>query len=484
MTTQAHDIVTEPNGQPEGEPAAPKVLHFSPDERAARGKAARADAPRTSHSALDLTEGRDPVGLLELQTPFRVADLVPIRYGRMLVSPFTFYRGAASVMAHDLASTPRSGLQVQLCGDAHLANFGFFASPERSVVFDLNDFDETHRGPFEWDVKRLAASFEVAGRDRGFTDAERRTAVLEVVKAYREAMREFAAMRNLDLWYARIDAREFEAKLRAEHSVKEARALARGVEKAQTKDSVRALARLTQEVDGEVQIVSSPPLIVPMRELADAGRDVEHEVRELVRIYRRTLQRNRRELLETFRYVDVARKVVGVGSVGTRCWIMLMLGRDNSDPLFLQAKEAGPSVLTEVGCKSDYANEGQRVVAGQRFMQASSDIFLGWQRVTGVDGVERDFYIRQLRDWKGSVQLENANYEGMLKYGEVCAITLARAHARSGDRIAISAYLGETDHFDRAMAEYAEAYADQNERDYNNLVGPAKDARITVESGL
>src|SRR3954452_10911367 len=404
MTTQAHDIATEPNGQPESEPAAPKVLHFSPDERAARGKAARADAPRTSHSALDLTEGRDPVGLLELQTPFRVADLVPIRYGRMLVSPFTFYRGAASVMAHDLAPTPHSGLQVQLCGDAHLANFGFFASPERSVVFDLNDFDETHRGPFEWDVKRLAASFEIAARDRGFTDTERRTAVLEVVKAYREAMREFAAMRNLDLWDARIDAREFEAKLRAEQRVKEARALARGVEKAQTKDSLRALARLTQEVDGEVQIVSSPPLIVPIRELADGGRDVEHEVRELERIYRRTLQRNRRELLETFGYVDLARKVVGVGSVGTRCWIMLVLGRDKGDPLFLPVREAGRSALEPYLGRSPFANHGQRVVEGQRLMQATSDIFLGWIRNTKTleGGAHRDFYVRQLWDWKTS----------------------------------------------------------------------------------
>jgi len=424
--------------------------------------------------------------LLISQAQTRLPDLIPIRYGRMLVSPFSFYRGAALIMAHDLAARPNSGLVTQLCGDAHLSNFGFFASPERRLVFDINDFDETCPGPWEWDLKRLGASFAVAGREIELSTKKRKVILRALGQRYREAMTDFAAMRDLDLWYSHLDVdsvlKDFGQQLKPANRKK----LSKNLAKTRTRDSMQAFNKLTAVVDGQRRIISDPPLVVTLDELLpDAARDeVTDWLRVLVRRYRRTLESDRRHLLERYECVDIARKIVGVGSVGTRCWILLMLGRDDEDPLFLQAKEAGPSVLTAVGCKSDYANEGQRVVAGQRFMQASSDIFLGWQRVTGLDGLERDFYIRQLRDWKGSAQMENADYDSMLRYAEVCAMTLARAHARSGDRIAISAYLGETDEFDQAIAEFAEAYADQNERDYESLVEAAKSGRITVESGL
>ena len=459
----------------------PKVMHLTAVERAAHGRGARGDSPRTSHNALDVAEDRDPVAILDEGTGQRVPELVPIRYGRMLVSPFAFYRGAAAVMARDLASTPRSGLTVQLCGDAHLANFGGFASPERSFVFDLNDFDETLRGPFEWDVKRLAASFEVAGRNRGLGANERRLAVLRVVRAYREAMRKFAAMGNLEVWYSRLDIESLQAELHSNHDEKQARAVARSAARARTKDSMKALSRLTQDVDGEPRIVADPPLVVPIADLVETDdiAGLEHEIRELVRLYRRSLQRDRRELLETFRYVDVARKVVGVGSVGTRCWIMLMLGRDSGDPLFLQVKEAGPSVLEPLLGRSNFANHGQRVVEGQRRMQATSDIFLGWIRNKhGLDGLSRDFYVRQLWDWKTSVDLEAILPRGLELYAQACGWTLARAHARSGDRIAIGSYLGKSDVFDRAVAEFAAAYADLNERDYTALAAAATDGTI------
>ena len=467
--------------------AARKVPHFTAAERVARGRAARSEAPRTSHATFESGSSRDAVAILDEGSAQRVAELVPIRYGRMLNSPFAFYRGAAAVMAYDLAATPRAGLSVQLCGDAHLANFGGFASPERSFVFDLNDFDETLRGPFEWDVKRLAASFEVAGRNRDFDADERRAAVLAAVRSYREAMREFAAMRNLEVWYARLDSDRIEARLRARHDTNQARAVARSAVKARTKDSLRALGRLTEDVNGEPRILSHPPLIVPIAELTDTSdaEALEHEVRELVRIYRRTLQRDRRELLETYRYVDLARKVVGVGSVGSRCWIMLLLGRDGGDPLFLQVKEAGPSVLEPFLGRSQFAHEGQRVVEGQRLMQATSDIFLGWVRNKhGLDGMARDFYVRQLWDWKSSVDLDAILARGLEIYAQVCGWTLARAHARSGDRIAIAAYLGKSDIFDRSLAEFAVAYADQSERDHQSLVTAARDGRIAAKEGL
>jgi uncharacterized protein (DUF2252 family) len=452
-----------------------------------RGKDAREKAPRASHSTLDESSDRDPVSVLSDDDASRVPELVPIRYGRMLVSPFTFYRGAAGLMAQDLAATPRSGLNVQLCGDAHLSNFGGFASPSRDLVFDLNDFDETLAGPFEWDVKRLAASFEIAGRDRGFNERERRAAVLSSVRAYRESMRDFASMNNLAVWYSRMNITDMIGKLSSQQDKKQAKSVKRTAAKAQTKDSLKAFAKLTHEVDGEPRIISDPPLIVPIEELAE-GRDrdaLTAGVLELFAGYRRTLQADRRKLLEGFRYADLARKVVGVGSVGTRCWILLLLGHDNGDPLFLQVKETGSSVLEPLLGRSPYRNHGQRVVEGQRLMQAASDIFLGWIRnKEGLDGKSRDFYVRQLWDWKTSVDTDTIAPRGLELYGEACGWTLARAHARSGDRVAIATYLGKTDVFDRAVAAFAEAYADLNERDYTALVDAARNGRIQVKEGL
>jgi uncharacterized protein (DUF2252 family) len=453
---------------------------------AERGKAAREKAPRASHSTLDGSTDRDPVAVLTDGDEARVAELVPIRYGRMLVSPFTFFRGAASLMAHDLAATPRSGLNAQLCGDAHLSNFGGFASPSRDLVFDLNDFDETLTGPFEWDVKRLAASFEIAGRDRGFDDRERRAAVLSAVRGYRESMRDFAAMNNLDVWYSRMNITDMIAKLHSQQDKKQAKNVKRTAAKARTKDSMKAFAKLTHEVDGEPRIISDPPLIVPIHELAEGSRDeITAGVLELFAGYQRTLQPDRRKLLEGFRYADLARKVVGVGSVGTRCWILLLLGRDDGDPLFLQVKETSESVLEPLLGRSQFRNHGQRVVEGQRLMQAASDIFLGWIRnKEGLDGKQRDFYVRQLWDWKTSVDTDTIVPRGLELYGEACGWTLARAHARSGDRIAITTYLGKGDVFDRAVADFAEAYADLNERDYATLTEAARDGRIEVKEGL
>jgi uncharacterized protein (DUF2252 family) len=436
-----------------------------------------------------LADDRDPVAILEAQATSRVPELVPVRYGRMLVSPFTFYRGAAAVMAHDLAPTPRAGLQAQLCGDAHLSNVGGYASPERKLVFDLNDFDETLPGPFEWDLKRLAASFEIAGRDRDFTKAERTKAVLAAVGSYREWMRKLAEARNLDVWYARLDVETIERKLHDQEAKHQATVVAKAAEKARTKDSLKAFAKLTHLVDGEPRIVSDPPLIVPAADLAaEAGlpfERLEGVIHQLFREYRRTLQSDRRHLLEEFRMVDLARKVVGVGSVGTRCWILLLLGRDSDDPLFLQVKEAQASVLEPYLGKSQYKNHGQRIVAGQRLMQATSDIMLGWvHSKETLDGAERDFFIRQLWDWKTSVDLDVILPKGLELYGEVCGFLLARAHARSGDRIAIASYLGKGDTFDRALAEFAVAYADQNERDHAALRTAADKGRIPVQEGL
>jgi uncharacterized protein (DUF2252 family) len=467
---------------------ARKVAHLTPEECVARGKAARNEVPRSSHGGWEPAVNRpDPVDLLEEQAASRVPELVPIRYGRMLVSPFTFYRGAALIMASDLAATPRSGLPVQVCGDAHLSNFGVFASPERQLMFDINDFDETLPGPWEWDVKRLAASFEIAGRDRGFAPAERRAVVLAMAENYRTRMKWAAGMRNLDVWYAHIEVEALFEQLEA-MATKKQRAKARAnVAKARTKDSMQAFAKLTQEVDGDRRIIADPPLIVPIEDLLPAGRErdeVEGEVRGVIRSYRRTLETDRRHLLENFDYVHMARKVVGVGSVGTRAWILLMLGRDDQDPLFLQAKEAQESVLERFVGKSQYPNSGQRVVAGQRLMQAASDIFLGWDRLRGLDGQVRDFYVRQLRDWKGSADVDTMGASVMTLYARICAATLARAHARSGDRIAIAAYLGNGDTFDRAIADFSSAYADQNERDYQALVRAVDSGRVVAQTGL
>jgi uncharacterized protein (DUF2252 family) len=469
--------------------AAPEVPHFTVDERVARGRAARAECPRSSHAGFDLAPDRDPVAILEEQAQSRVPELVPIRYGRMLVSPFTFYRGAAAIMAHDLASTPRAGLRAQLCGDAHLSNVGGFASPERTLVLDLNDFDETLPGPFEWDVKRLAASFEIAGRDREFSDAERGVAVLSAVRSYREWMRKLAETANLDVWYVHLDVETVVSNLRGQQAKRQAADVKKQAAKARTKDSLKAFAKLTHEVDGEPRIVSDPPLIVPASDLAEeagfSAEEFEAGIHQLYREYRRTLQSDRRHLLEEFRIVDLARKVVGVGSVGTRCWIVLLLGRDSDDPLFLQIKEAQESALEPYLGKSEYANHGERVVAGQRLMQATSDIFLGWiSAKTTLDGAERDFFVRQLWDWKTSVDLDTILPKGLEIYGDVCGFLLAHAHARSGDRIALASYLGKGDTFDRALAEFAVAYADQNERDYATLKAAAKEGRIKVQEGL
>jgi uncharacterized protein (DUF2252 family) len=464
--------------------AGPGVPRRTPSERAADGKAARAQARRSSHSTLDVATDRDPIGLLEAQAQSRLSTLVPIRYGRMIPSPFAFFRGAATVMAHDLASTPRAGLSAQLSGDAHLANFGGFASPDRALVFDLNDFDETLPGPFEWDVKRLAASFEIVARDRNFASADRAGAVLGVTRAYREAMRQFAGAGDLTVWYARLDAGAIVAELHAAHDRKLAKALQRSEAKAQRNDRMRALARLTYEVGEEPRFVSDPPLIVPLADLLDRGDEadgLESRIRALFRSYLRTLPDDRRSLLERFRYVDLARKVVGIGSVGTRCWLLLMLGRDEHDPLFLQIKEAEASVLEPLLGRSSFGAQGRRVVEGQRLMQAASDIFLGWVHTKeALDGGAYDFYVRQLWDWKSSVDVETILPHGLALYAIACGWTLARAHARSGDRIAIDAYLGKSDSFDHAVAEFAAAYADLNEHDHRALVQAAADGRITA----
>jgi uncharacterized protein (DUF2252 family) len=473
----------------QGDPRLPTVrAHTSPAERAASGKAARAQTPRSSHSTLEVAATRNPIGLLEAQARSRVETLVPIRYGRMLASPLAFFRGAAAVMANDLAPTPNADLSAQLSGDAHLVNFGTFASPERALVFDLNDFDETLSGPFEWDLKRLATSFEIAARDRNFDGAERAKAVLAVVRSYRRAMREFASMGDLTVWYARLDAGAIIAKLQAAHDPKLARAVRHSDAKALKNDHMRALAKLTHEVEGQPMIVSDPPLVVPLAELVDGGDEqdgLESRIRALYRGYQGALPDDRRALLERFHYVDLARKVVGVGSVGTRCWLLLMLGRDERDPLFLQIKEAEASVLEPLLGRSPFTAHGRRVVEGQRLMQAVSDIFLGWVHTEHeLPGGGRDFYVRQLWDWKSSIDVETILPVGLAAYAVACGWTLARAHARSGDRIAIAAYLGKSDRFDHAVAEFATAYADLNERDHRALVQAVADRRITAVEEL
>jgi uncharacterized protein (DUF2252 family) len=461
---------------------------LTPAERAERGKAARAAVPRDSHAVYDPPADRpDPVGLLERQAATRLPELVPVRYGRMLASPFSYFRGAALSMAADLAATPVSGLAVQACGDAHLSNFGVYASPERALVFDLNDFDETLPGPWEWDVKRLAASLEVAGRGNGYRPGLRRKVVIAAVGRYREAMRVFAGQGNLAVWYARAETGVLREQFVPQLAAREQRQADSAVAKARTRDSLQALARLTRQVDGRPRIVADPPLVVPLSDLVAGSADqakVETEVKRLIGGYQRTLETDRRYLLEQFEFADMARKVVGVGSVGTRCWIVLMLGRDASDPLFLQVKEAERSVLEDFAGTSDYANHGQRVVAGQRLMQAASDIFLGWQRTElDPDGRPHDFYVRQLRDGKFSADIEAMAAPGMRAYGELCGWTLARAHARSGDRIAIAAYLGQSAVFDQAIAEFAAAYADQNERDHQALAAAVASGRVTASTG-
>ncbi|MEV7439952.1 DUF2252 domain-containing protein [Streptomyces sp. NPDC091204] len=456
----------------------------TPQERAAQGKEARSRSPRSGHAVYRPSPDRpDPLAILEEQSEARVPELVPIRYGRMLESPFRFYRGAAAIMASDLAGSPDSGITAQLCGDAHLLNFRLLASPERRLMFDINDFDETLPGPWEWDVKRLSASFVIAGRANGFDDAERAVIVGAGVRSYREAMRGFAGMGNLDVWYAKVDADRLEDLVTTRLDKGGRKKLARAMSKARTRDTLQAFDKLTELVDGRPQIAPDPPLLVPLAHLMpDAERaELEERFERLIENYGLTMASDRRVLLEDYRLVDMARKVVGVGSVGTRCWILLLLGRDGRDPLFLQAKEADTSVLAAHLGASRYRNQGERVVSGQRLMQAASDMFLGWERVDGIDGRQRDFYIRQLRDWKGIAMPETMSPAQLAAFAEVCGLTLARAHARSGDRIAIASYLGRGEAFDRALVTFAEAYADQNERDHQALVDAVRAGRLPAE---
>jgi len=465
------------------------VSHLTREERVARGKKARAEVPRSEHAGFaPATDRPDPVELLQSDDASRVPELLPIRYGRMAVSAFTFFRGAALPMAADLAGTPRTGLVAQICGDAHLSNFGLFASPERRLVFDINDFDETLPGPWEWDVKRLATSMEIAGRDNGYSTKQRRGIVLATVAAYRRAMAGFAGMTALEVWYSHADETAIHERFGEKLDSTRRKRMSRSMAKARTKDNLGALDRFAGGHDGRPQIAADPPLIVPLRDLVEGGMDIalmEEQLREMIDAYRSSLDPERQTLLQRYRLMDFARKVVGVGSVGTRSWMVLLIGDHERDPLFLQAKEAGPSALEQFVGPSEYDNAGQRVVVGQRLMQAVSDIFLGWVRVKGiVDGQTRDFYLRQLRDWKGSAEIEVMVPAGMQAYGQLCGWTLARAHARSGDRIAIAAYLGAGSAFDEALWKFAQAYADQNEDDYQALTDAIRSGRVKAETGL
>jgi uncharacterized protein (DUF2252 family) len=468
-----------------------QAVLLAPDESASLGRQARASVPRSAHAELPLDPDRpDPVDLLLDQARSRVPELVPIRHGRMASSPFAYFRGAALGMASDLSRTPVSGIGVQACGDAHLLNFGLYASPERRLVFDVNDFDETLPGPWEWDVKRLAASLAIAGRQRGFSAQERARTVLDSIAEYRVAMRGFAGMRTLDVWYARLESDEIVRRLRATargaDEKRRVRAGERQIAKAVTRTSLQAAGKLCQLVDGRLRFVSQPPVVERLEDLLpdDQRHRLETGLTDLVASYSHSLLPERALLLGRYRLVDLARKVVGVGSVGTRCWLLLLIGRDLDDVLILQAKEAQPSVLELFHPASVYPHSGQRVVVGQRLMQASSDIFLGWQRTTGIDGKRRDFYVRQLRDGKGSFDITQAVPAGLTAYGQLCGWTLARAHARSGDRIAIAAYLGSSDVFDRAMVQFAEAYADQTERDHAALLRAIEVGRIQARTGI
>jgi uncharacterized protein (DUF2252 family) len=471
---------------------AGETTRLAPEERAQLGMAARARVPFEAHAEFHPTKSRDPVALLLSQAETRVPELVPIRHGRMLVSPFTFYRGAALVMAADLATTPTSDLRTQLCGDAHLSNFGAYASPERRLVFDINDFDETLPGSFEWDVKRLATSFVVAGRDNGFNRKESRKVALAAVESYRTAMRTFATQTILDVWYAHLNIDDAVAKFKSTLSarrLKEDKTDLKATEtllaKARTRNSLQAIGKLAALVDGRRRIISNPPLVVRLDEMTGLDTDEAlRRLRGLIGTYRETLQTDRRHLLDHFTLVDIAHKVVGVGSVGTRAWILLFESGVQAEALLLQAKQAEASALAGYAGKSRYANQGQRVVAGQRLMQAASDIFLGWLRAESTGGRKEHYYLRQLRDWKLSADIEQMNPRSMDVYARLCGWTLARAHARSGDRIVLAAYLGKSAKFDNAIADFAEIYGDQNERDHAALAAAVDSGRIQAQSGL
>ena len=459
------------------------------DARASLGRELRHTAPRSEHALWAPSVDRpDPVALLEEQALSRVAALVPIRYGRMSVSPFAFYRGAAAIMASDLSRTPTSGIEVQLCGDAHLSNFGLFATPERKMIFDVNDFDETAPGPWEWDLKRLAASFEILGRTREFSPERRRAVTLAVTRGYRDRMRKSADSAVLTAWYDYIDAERIDEWIRDAAKAGGARQVERAnevISQARTRNSESVFAKLVRIVDGEPRIAASPPLIVPIEDLLPPGREresIDAEMRKLIAAYRATLLAQHHPIAD-FTYQHMARKVVGVGSVGTRAWVVLLRGRDARDPLLLQAKEAQASVLEPYVGASAYPDHGQRVVMGQRMMQSSSDIFLGWQRTDGLDGVPRDYYVRQLHDWKGAVDVDVIRPAGALLYARLCGETLARAHARTGDRLAISGYIGTSDHLDIAIADFAGLYADQNQSDYDGFLAAIASGRLVTEPG-
>jgi uncharacterized protein (DUF2252 family) len=442
--------------------------------------------PPDLQADLDTHDRADPVRVIGDQVPSRVPELVPLRHARMSASPFAFFRGAAAVMAGDLARGPTSGLTVQLCGDAHLSNFGIFASPERRLVFDLNDFDETFPGPWEWDVKRLAASLVIAGRENGYSAKQTRKTTVAALTRYRDAMTQFAGLGNLAVWYASADVDEVRRRLADELDKQMSKRFEGTVKKARSRDHLRSLEKLTTVVDGRRRFVADPPLIVPLADVVtDRPADAAVEqVRGLVGEYAARLEHGRRELVSSYDFVDMARKVVGVGSVGTRCWVVLMQGRDENDPLLLQVKEAQASVLARHLGQTEPRDEGERVVAGQRIMQATTDIFLGSQHAVGLDGRSRDFYIRQLHDWKGSAQVDVMPFKGMQLYGQLCAWTLARAHARSGDRIAIAAYLGDDDSFAQAVADFADAYADLNERDFARFSAAVQEDDLLGQRGV
>ncbi len=461
---------------------------LSTDERAALGKGVRTRVPRTSLAEWDAGRRREqPLDLLAQQAATRVPELVPIRHGRMATSPFTFFRGSALQMASDLAQTGSTDLVVQLCGDAHLLNFGGFASPERAVLFDANDFDETLPGPFEWDVKRLAASVEVAGRTMELDSAILTRIVQGAVRTYREAMRSFATQGRLSIWYTRLDAATIAQRWGAMASAAMRRRALKAVDRGKSKDALRARDRLTRTVGGELRFISDPPLLTPISELIGETGDpgLAAVIEGAIRSYRRSLSGERRHLLAGYRFVDLARKIVGVGSVGTRDWVALFVGRDDADVLVLQVKEAEPSVLERYLPKSVFSSAGQRVVEGQRLMQAASDLFLGWQRTpVGADARAHDYYVRQLWDWKISADVDVMQASGLSVYSQMCAWTLARAHARSGDAVTIAAYLGSGDAFDRALAEFARRYADQNEVDFAALTDAIAHGKIAAERGV
>src|SRR5829696_4381210 len=489
------NVEQDPNLSPE----TPKAATDHPaaasryQQRRERGRVARRVVPRIMHGEWAPAPDRpDPIDLLKAQARDRIQELIPIRYSRMMASPFAFMRGSAIVMARDLASTPKTGIQAQLCGDAHLMNFGAYASPERRLVFDINDFDETLPGPFEWDVKRLAASFVVAGRENGFTKKQYRKATLAAVQSYRTAMRAFAAQPILTVWYAHLEIEQAIADYKSTLSarqLKELKARIKATEgamaKARTRDSLQAIGKLSAVVDGKRQIISNPPLIVRLDDMIDLDpEEVRSRLGVLIDSYRKTLQSDRRRLIDHFSLIDIAHKVVGVGSVGTRAWILLMESGVEGEALLLQAKQAGPSALAAYAGESEYRNDGERVVAGQHLMQASSDIFLGWLRAKPTGGRYVDYYLRQLRDWKMSAVVEEMIPPGMLFYAQLCGWTLARAHARAGDRISIAAYLGNSARFDNAVADFAETYADQNERDHAALAAAVEDGRVEAQSGV